>query len=324
MAVDIIEDEDVVGDRDINVPVDKDLAALAIPLANNPLVSHYTPITQFKRTLEYLTMYKKAVIIGATSGIGHGLAEALVKKGTHVIVVGRRQSALEAFTKQYPDQSTALAFDITELSAIPPFVGSITKSHPDIDAIVLNSGIQRPFDFTQPDTVDLSVVDTELTTNYTSYVHLTTAFLSYALAKTTPTSFVYISATLALVPGLLRTPNYNASKAALHTFILNLREQLKRAKTPNHVKIVEVFPPAVQTELHDERHQPDLVNGGEIGMPLAMFTEKCLEGLKKGDPEFAVGQDGVDILNGFEKEREQKMGAMIKNLDTALAKFMKK
>ena len=48
---------------------------------------------------------------------------------------------------------------------------------------------------------------------------------------------------LALVP-MLRCPNYCASKAAMHHFILCLREQLKETK----VKVVELYPPAVQSK----------------------------------------------------------------------------
>ena len=54
----------------------------------------------------------------------------------------------------------------------------ITK-HPDVDCVVLNSGIQRAFDFSKPDTVDLASVAEELTTNYLAYVHLVTAFLPH-------------------------------------------------------------------------------------------------------------------------------------------------
>lgn len=51
-----------------------------------------------------------------------------------------------------------------------------------------------------------------------------------------------MSSGLALVP-LVRCPNYSATKAALHHWILCLREQLKGSK----VKVVEMLPPAVQS-----------------------------------------------------------------------------
>lgn len=74
---------------------------------------------------------------------------------------------------------------------------------------------------------------------------------------------------------MIRCPNYCASKAALHHFILVLREQLKNG--PGNIQVIEIFPPAVQTELHDEKHQPDIKNGSQIGMPLKDFTEAGLD-----------------------------------------------
>ena len=283
-------------------------------------------------------MYHKAVIVGATSGIGYGLASALVAQGTHVINIGRRSDKLDNFAFDHAaadveGRITKVIFDITSLPDIPRFVQSLTQAHPDIDCIILNSGIQRPFDFTNPSGLsssDLAELDTETATNYTAYVHLTAALLPFFFQRSEPASLIYISATLALVPGLLRTPNYNASKAALHTFILNLREQLNAAeagKFKSKPRVIEVFPPAVQTELHDEKHQPDLVNGGEIGIPLKTFVDACLEVLQGENvpDEFMIGNDGkMAEVFGFEKERQEKMKGMIGVLKTGLAKFLKK
>lgn len=267
--------------------------------------------------------YNKALIVGATSGIGRGLAIKLISQGTHVILVGRRQDRLDAFTTEHGSNNvTTIAFDATDLPAIPSFAKDITTKHPDIDCLVLNSGIQRAFDFSNPSSIDLSALDKETTTNYTSHVHLTTAFLTHFVPRQQQVSFIYVSATLALVPGLLRTLNYNASKAALHTFLLGLRMQLTRAGQ-THIKIVEVFPPAVQTEIHDTVHQPDLVDGDQIGMPLEAYIEEMAKGLEAGEEEFAVGH-GTAMLQGFEAERKKQMVGMVKTLDETFTKYIRK
>ncbi|KAJ3526932.1 hypothetical protein NM208_g10949 [Fusarium decemcellulare] len=123
---------------------------------------------------------------------------------------------------------------------------------------------------------------------------------------------------------MIRTPNYNASKSALHTFILNVRSQLREAGVSN-IRMVEVFPPAVQTELHDERHQPDLVNGGEIGMPLAEYTDRMYDGLVRGEDQFAIGP-GERFLEegGWEHQRTQLYEAGQSALKGSLAKYLKK
>lgn len=124
---------------------------------------------------------------------------------------------------------------------------SVTQAHPDLDCVVLNSGIQRGFDFAKPESVDLAMLETELNTNYLSYIHFVTAILPFLQAKKdddTGSALILMSSGLAMVP-LPRCPNYCATKAALHQFALSLREQLRAGP----VKVIEVFPPAVQSKL---------------------------------------------------------------------------
>ncbi|KAI9887563.1 MAG: hypothetical protein M1823_000654 [Watsoniomyces obsoletus] len=228
--------------------------------------------------------YKKVLVLGATSGIGEALAARFVQEGAKVIVTGRRKENLDAFVQQHGDRATAVQFDITRLDQMPSFAQDITESHPDLDCIVLNSGIQRGINFADPTSINLSNIDLEFTTNYLSYIHLVTAFLPFLLAKKDESALIFVSSGLAIVP-LPRCPNYCASKAAIHQLVLSMREQLKN--TP--VKMIEVMPPAVQTELHDEKHQPDIKNGSQIGMPLPAFTEEAYQGLARGDVDVPVG-----------------------------------
>ncbi|SCV41920.1 related to dehydrogenase [Fusarium fujikuroi] len=269
-------------------------------------------------------LYQKTLVLGASSGIGEALAAKLIATGTKVIVVGRRRDKLEEFVKKYGEENArAVVFDVRDLNGIKSFAESIVQSDPDLDSIVFSSGIQRGFDFANPETLDLSVLGDELTTNYTSAVHLTAAFLPH-LKKQPQGHLIYISATLGLIPSMIRTPNYNASKSALHTFILNVREQLKASGVSN-ICMIEVFPPAVQTELHDEKHQPDLVNGGEIGMPLDEFTEKMFDGLVRGDEQFAVGPgESLFKEDGFETQRMKLYEAGREFINKSLAKYLKK
>lgn len=117
-------------------------------------------------------------------------------------------------------------------------------------------------------------------------------------------SLIYVSSGLALVP-YPRALNYSATKAALHHFLLSLRDQLKSG--PGNVKIVEIFPPAVQTELHNTKHQPDIPNdqGAKFGMPLDEFTNETWEGLQKGDEQIFVGDFPKEAWPAFEQERQK-------------------
>ena len=223
-----------------------------------------------------------------------------MEDGSHVIAPGRRKENLEELVHKYGhDKVSAVQFDITNLNGIPAFATTVTTTHPDLDCVFLNSGIQRGFNFAKPETVDMDMVSEEFTTNYLSYLALTKAFLPFLQAKNTESSLIYTSSGLALIPSPI-CPNYCASKAALHHFILCLRRQLRGSQ----IKVVEIIPPAVQTELHDEKHQPDIKNGRLIGMPLDEFTDAAYQGLVEGLDQIPVGMS-KKIFDAFETKRQE-------------------
>jgi short-subunit dehydrogenase involved in D-alanine esterification of teichoic acids len=163
--------------------------------------------------------YKKVLVIGATSGIGWALAQKFIETGTSVIVVGRRKERLEDFAKRHGNAGNATVdtavFDITNLAAIPQFADDMFNKHPDLDCVFLNSGLQRTVSWAEPDSFSLETIETEMLTNYTSFMHLTKAFLP-GLQKQAPkeTAMIFTTSGLALVP-LGRCPNYCASKACI-------------------------------------------------------------------------------------------------------------
>ncbi|KAL8707744.1 MAG: hypothetical protein Q9220_007264 [cf. Caloplaca sp. 1 TL-2023] len=243
--------------------------------------------------------YKRVLVIGATSGIGEALASRIIQEGSKVIAVGRRKEKLEDFVHKHgKDKATAVPFDITEMDKIPNFVTNIVTTYTDLDCILMNSGIQRGMDFSEPDTIDMDVIEMEFKTNYLSYLALTKAFLPFLQSKQQESALMFTTSSLALVP-ILRCPNYCASKAALHQWILVLRKQLRNSK----VKVVELFPPAVQTELHDKKHQPDIENGRQMGMPLDQFIDEAYAGLAAGKEEVPVG-DALKAYNAFERQKQ--------------------
>lgn len=165
----------------------------------------------------------------------------------------------------------------------------------------------------------MDIFDQELTTNYTSAVHLTKAFIPHLQKQQSQTAMAFTTSQLALVP-MMRCPNYGASKAALHHFILALRTQLSEG--PGNVKVLEIYPPAVQTELHDTKHQPDLKDGHLIGMPLQEFIDEAWDQLENGDEQIPVGS-AKDVFNGFELKRQEAYRQMTEMLSGLLKQFLR-
>ncbi|EOO04177.1 putative short-chain dehydrogenase oxidoreductase protein [Phaeoacremonium minimum UCRPA7] len=241
---------------------------------------------------------RTVLITGATAGIGQALAERMIENGIFVIAVGRRKDRLEALLAKYGTDKIAIEpFDVSDVEAIPTWAKEVTTKYPDLSSIFLNAGIQRTIDFTHPEAISLDRVNTELTTNYTSPLHTLVAFLPHLTSlEPRPASIVLVSSGLALIP-IPRCANYCATKAAMHSLAWTLRSQLSAPSSPEtqHIRIIEIIPPAVQTELHTQ--QPDLAAAGQgpIGMPLQEFLEETWSALEKGDED--------EILVGPNRER---------------------
>ncbi|KAK1756764.1 putative oxidoreductase DltE [Echria macrotheca] len=243
--------------------------------------------------------YKTVLITGATSGIGAALAERMIAADIFVVAVGRRADRLEALVSKHgADRVAAEAFDVADLDGMGEWAKRITATYPALDAIVLNAGFQRTLDFTRPAAVSLPLVTSELQTNYLSPVHMITHFLPHLVSiAPRPAAIVLVSSGLAVIP-FPRCAGYCASKAALHSLAWTLRAQLASpfSEGTHHIRVVELIPPAVQTELHPQ--QPDLVAEGmdKAGIPLETYIDETWADL--------VGDEVRDeIVNSAHRDR---------------------
>ncbi|CAK7200202.1 hypothetical protein SEUCBS139899_002893 [Sporothrix eucalyptigena] len=220
--------------------------------------------------------YKTVLVTGATSGIGQALVERMLTAGDgiFVIAVGRRQDRLNALVEKFGSDRVATEnYDVSDLAGLPAWTAKITKAYPALDCVVLNAGFQQALDFSEPQTVGLSDVTAEINVNYLSPVHAATLFLPHLTALGKPAAVIFVTSGLALVP-ISRCPNYCASKAALHSLAWTLRSQLQmNPKTQKNVRVIEIIPPAVQTELHTRQGQQ------KVGLPLEQFTDETWAGL---------------------------------------------
>jgi uncharacterized oxidoreductase len=202
------------------------------------------------------------LITGGGTGIGRGLAEAFHKLGNQVVIAGRRQQALEETTKANPGMK-AVRFDIEDRASIGAFAAQVATEFPALNVLVNNAGIMRPENLLAQQE-DLADAETTVATNLLGPIRLTAALLSH-LRKQPRSTVVNVSSGLAFVP-LALTPTYCATKAAIHSYSLSLRYQLKETTT----EVLEIVPPYVQT---------NLMNGAEDprAMPLAAFIAEVVE-----------------------------------------------
>lgn len=177
------------------------------------------------------------LITGGGSGIGAALAHEFHAAGNQVIIAGRRQAALDAVVAEYPGMA-ALTVDMENPEAIAAFAGNVVSDFPALNVVIHNAGIM-----TVENRIDLAVAEATIATNLLGPIRLTHALLPHLLAQPVAT-LMTVTSGLAFVP-LAATPTYSATKAALHSWSLSMREQLKGTS----VEVIELAPPGVQTDL---------------------------------------------------------------------------
>ncbi|QEH95504.1 SDR family oxidoreductase [Gluconobacter thailandicus] len=179
------------------------------------------------------------LMTGGGSGIGQALAHRLHDAGNTVIVAGRRKDALERAIAGRPNMH-ALTLDIESAEGITDFSNRLLKAYPALNVVINNAGIMRFEDLTH--THDLTNAEATITTNLLGPIRLINALTDH-LVKQQNAVIINVTSGLAFVP-LTTTPTYNATKAAIHSYTIALREVLK-----GKVEVIELAPPAVQTGL---------------------------------------------------------------------------
>jgi short-subunit dehydrogenase involved in D-alanine esterification of teichoic acids len=185
------------------------------------------------------------------------MAIDLIKRGKKVILAGRTESSLKSTTSEI-NATAYYILDTGDIKSIPSFISKITSEHPDLDCVINNAGVQRPFQIFGPDyEFDLSKADQEIDIDIRGPMHLTIGLIKEHFDHLENGGVVMnVSSVLGFVPFSVINPVYNGCKAWLHFFTTNLRTQLKQAGK-DKIRVVEIIPPAVETDLHRERKDPD-------------------------------------------------------------------
>jgi uncharacterized oxidoreductase len=181
------------------------------------------------------------LVTGGSSGIGMALVEAFLKKGNRVIIAGRNEDKLTRLKTLFP-AATAIACDIGNPGQLEQFIAQMHRSFPDLNVLVNNAGIQYHDSFAGSNPL-ASKISEEISVNLTAPIALCAGLLPLLVTKK-QAAIVNISSALGLIPKS-SAPVYCASKAGIHLFTKALRYQLEH--TP--VKVFEVFPPAVDTQM---------------------------------------------------------------------------
>ncbi len=166
-------------------------------------------------------MEKVAIVTGAGSGLGFGIAEKFVAKGIKTILVGRDAEKLKAAHDQLGALSFVRPCDLTDLKSIPAFIEDLVKEFGKIDILVNNAGINMKKDFVEVTDDDfLKIINTNLIAVFSITREVVKDMLKHESG-----SVINISS-MAAQYGLPRVIAYSASKTAIEGFTRAMASEL--------------------------------------------------------------------------------------------------
>ena len=191
----------------------------------------------------------KALVTGASHGIGRATAQALAARGATVGMVARSLDTLEEAAARLGDRAIPLAADVSDRTAIEGAVAEYVSRADGMNLLVANAGVARYAPFFEQDPGD---VDMMVSTNVNGTFNTVRAGLGPMLDR--GSGHVVVLSSGAALRAFPWAAAYGATKAANKAFA----EALRHERSGTGVSVSTVFPGEVATDLHAEADQlPD-------------------------------------------------------------------
>lgn len=202
-------------------------------------------------------MSKKAIIIGATSGLGRGLAVEMHKRGYVVGATGRRTERLAELADQLQDRIYTISMDVTEPDQAFKQLDTLINQMGGMDIIVLNAGYSN-FQGRKDWQTERTVVDVN--------VRGFTALANYAFTyfEQQGSGHIVGISSIAGLFGYGLSATYNASKAYVSNYLRGYRQRANHSKA--HITVTDLQPGFVESEM----------TAGKKGMFWVASTEKAV------------------------------------------------
>ena len=198
---------------------------------------------------------KRAVIIGATSGIGREVARLLVRRGWHIGVAGRRADLLRALQAEAPEQTMFRQVDVTAKDCPRQILDLITDLG-GMDLFLLCAGIGRQNPDLTPD-IELATAET----NVTGFIRATNT--AYDWFRTHGGGHLAAISSIAGTKGLGAAPAYSATKRFQNTYIDALAQLARMQRLA--IRFTDIRPGFVDTDLlRGDKRYPMLMNPARV------------------------------------------------------------
>jgi len=234
----------------------------------------------------------KALITGASTGIGKTYAQKLAQRGYDLVLVARDRARLEALASELAKSGTSsqvLVADLTQSGDVAR-VEQVLENDPAISFFLNNAGIATVAPQLQ---TPVDVIEKLIALNVTAATRLALAAGRAFVARKSGT-IVNMASAVSINP-----ERFNAVYSGSKAFVLALSQALTRELNENGVTIQAVLPGAVRTEIW-ERAGTDLDARipAERIMDVGEMVDAALKGLELGEritiPSLPDAQQLVD------------------------------
>jgi NADP-dependent 3-hydroxy acid dehydrogenase YdfG len=234
----------------------------------------------------------RALVTGASRGIGRAVAQALAERGATVGLVARSTSELEALALELPG-AHPLTCDVALPASIATAAEDFAAATGGLDLLVANAGIA----FIEPvATQDLEKIERMTEVNWLGTVYTVKAALPYLLDG--GGGHIVVMSSGAGLRGFPGAAVYSATKAAQRMFAEALRHEL----AGSGVSVTTVYPGEIQTSLHDHElsRMPGWYRGGEDAATAEALAALIVRAVERDSRHLHHRPlvKGMGILNG--------------------------
>ena len=219
------------------------------------------------------------LITGGSSGIGFEMARQFSKRDNKVIITGRNEQKLHEAEQKLAGVMT-IRNDVSNPGDVEKLYQQAVKDFPGLNILINNAGILKTLNL-RDGNLSVAHLTKEIDINLKGTMLMNNAFLPLLQHNNNP-AIVNVSSGLAFVP-LPVAPVYCSTKAAIHSYSLSLRAQLRNTG----IKVFELSPPLTETGMLGGFDEEDIK--GVPVMPVEKMVAAFLKGFAKDNYEIRIG-----------------------------------